>query len=99
VGAAKKTTVAALQAGPGLVRLEGHIAQVPQAFDGPAEVALAYVRLKVEVYESDSDGSGWRGLTDKARCVHFQLDDGSGAVWVDNLSLGTFNMSVKVPIF
>jgi hypothetical protein len=83
VGAAKKTTIAALQAGPGLVRLEGHIAQVPQALDGPAEAALAYVRLKVEVYERDSDSSGWRGLTDKTRCVPFQLDDGSGAVWVN----------------
>ena len=83
VGAAKKTTVAALRPGPGLVRLEGHIAQVPQALDGPAEAALAYVRLKVEVYESDSDNSGWRGLTDKARSVSFQLQDGSGAVWVN----------------
>ena len=85
VGAAKKTTVAALQAGPGLVRLEGHIAQVPQALDGPAEAALAYVRLKVEIYESNTDGDGasWKGLTDKTRCVPFRLEDGSGAVWVN----------------
>lgn len=83
VATAKRTSIAALQAGPGLVRLEGKIAQVPQAFDGPAEAALAYLRLKVEVYESDEDGSGWRGLTDKFRSVPFQLGDGSGAVWVN----------------
>jgi hypothetical protein len=44
---------------------------------------LVYLRLKVEKYESDSDSSGWRGLTDKARSVPFQLDDDSGAVWVN----------------
>jgi hypothetical protein len=44
---------------------------------------VIYLRLKVEVYERDSDSSGWRGLTDKARGVAFQLDDGTGTVWVD----------------
>jgi len=83
VGTARKTTVAALQAGPGLVRLEGHISEVPQALDGPAETALAYIRLKVETYESDSDSSGWRGVADKARSVPFQLNDGSGSVLVN----------------
>lgn len=83
VGAAKKMTVATLKPGPGLVRLQGRIAPSENALDGSAENALVYLRLKVEVYESDSDDSGWKGLTDKARGIPFQLDDGSGAVWVN----------------
>jgi hypothetical protein len=39
--------------------------------------------MKVEIYESDSDSSGWRGATDKAHGIPFQLDDGSGTVWVN----------------
>jgi hypothetical protein len=83
IGAARKMTVAALQPGAGLVRLQGRIAPSENAIDGSAENALVYLRLKVEQYESDSDSSGWRGLTDKARGIPFQLDDGSGAVWVN----------------
>jgi hypothetical protein len=63
--------------------LQGRIAALANAIDGSAENALVYLRLKVEAYESDSDSSGWKGLTDKARGVPFQLDDGSGAVWVN----------------
>jgi len=83
VGAAKKTTVATLQPGAGLVRLQGRIAPHENAIDGSAENALVYLRLKVEKYESDSDSSGWVGFTDKARGIPFQVDDGSGAVWVN----------------
>jgi hypothetical protein len=83
IGAAKKTTIATLQSGPDLVRLQGRIAPTENAIDGSAENALVYLRLKVEKYEVDSDSSGWRGLTDKARGVPFQLNDGSGAVWVN----------------
>ncbi len=83
VGAAKKATVAALQPAPGLARLQGRIAPSQNALDGSAENAVVYLRLKVEVYESDSDGSGWKGLTDKARGIPFQLEDGSGTVWVN----------------
>ena len=83
VGAAKKTTVAALQPGRGLVRLQGRISPSENALDGSAENALVYVRLKVEQYESDGDSSGWRGLTDKTRSLPFQLDDGTGSVWVN----------------
>lgn len=83
VGAAKKTTVASLRPGPGLVRLRGRIVPSVNALDGSAENALVYLRLKVEIYDIDSDSSGWKGLTVKARGSPFQLDDGSGAVWVD----------------
>ena len=82
VGTAKKSTVAALSTVSGLVRLHGRIAPAENAIDGAAENALVYLRLKVEVYEQGDD-PGWRGLTDKARGVPFQLDDGSGTVWVD----------------
>jgi hypothetical protein len=82
VGAAKKTTIASLHPGSGLVRLQGRIAPLENAIDGSAENALVYLRLKVEVYESDSDSSGWKGLTDKARGIPFQIDDGSGSTWV-----------------
>jgi hypothetical protein len=83
ISAAKKTTIAALQRGPSLVRLHGRIASAENALDSSAENALVYLRLKVEKYERDSDSSGWEGLTDKARGIPFQLDDGSGAVWVN----------------
>ena len=83
VGAAKKSTAAALRAGSSLVRLQGRIAPAANALDGPAETGLVYLRLKVERYESDSDSSGWRGFTDKARSIPFQLEDASGAAWVN----------------
>ena len=83
VGTAKKATVATLQPGTGLVRLQGRIAPSDNAIDGSAENALVYVRLKVEKYESGDISHGWNGLTDKARSIPFQLDDGSGAVWVN----------------
>jgi nitrogen fixation-related uncharacterized protein len=83
VGSAKKNTIAGLQPGPGLVRLQGRIAPLENALFGSPDRALVYLRLKVEQYQSDSDGSGWRGLMDKARSVPFQLDDGSGTIWVN----------------
>jgi E3 Ubiquitin ligase len=83
LGSAKKTTVVALDPGGGLARLQGRIASQANAIDGAADNALVYLRMKVEVYESDEDSSGWRGLTDKARGMPFQLEDGTGAVWVN----------------
>jgi hypothetical protein len=81
VGLAKKGTVASLVPGTGLVRVQGTIAATENALDGSADNALVYLRLKVEIYERDSDSSGWRGLTDKARGIPFQVNDGSGSVW------------------
>jgi hypothetical protein len=83
VGNAKRVTIAGLLPGPGLVRLQGRIAPLENAIDGSADNALVYVRLKVEVFERDSDSSGWRGLTDKARGIPFQLDDSSGLIWAN----------------
>ena len=83
VGSARIGTIASLKPGAGLVRLQGRIAAQANAIDGSAENALVYLRLKVEIYISDSDGPGWRGMTDKARGIPFQLEDGSGAVWVN----------------
>ena len=83
VSRARPVKAAGLQPGAGLVRLQGQIASRTDPIDGSAENALVYLRLKVEAYESDSDSSGWRGLTDKVRSIPFQLDDGSGAVWVN----------------
>jgi len=87
VGTAKKMTVATLQPGQGLARLQGTIAPLENAIDGSAENALIYLRLKVEQYRRDSDSSGWVGLTDKARGIPFQLNDGSGSVWVNPVGL------------
>ncbi len=83
LGSAKKMTVAALHPDGHLVRLQGRIAPMANAIDGAADNALVYLRLKVEVYEYDSDGSGWKGMADKARGMPFQLEDGSGAVWIN----------------
>jgi len=83
VKAAKPISIATLQPGAKLARLQGRIVAPTGALDGPAEAALVYLRLKVEIYDSDSEDSGWKGLTDKSRGVPFQLDDGSGAAWVN----------------
>ncbi len=82
VGAARKTSLAALRPGPGLVRLQGEIAPQPNAIDGAPENALVFLRMKVEIYITDSDESGWRGMTDKSRGIPFRLEDGSGEAWV-----------------
>jgi hypothetical protein len=83
VGSARKATTATLRPGMGLVRLQGRIAAQASALDGSAENALVYLRLKVEIYITDSDGSGWRGMTDKTRGMPFQLEDDYGTVWVN----------------
>jgi hypothetical protein len=83
VGSARKGSIAALKLGAGLVRLQGQIGAQANAIDGSAENAVVYLRMKVEIYISDHDGSGWRGMTDKSRGIPFQLVDGSGAVWVE----------------
>jgi hypothetical protein len=83
VSRARPARAGGLQQGVTLVRLQGQIAPRIDPIDGSANNALVYLRLKAEVYESDSDDSGWRGLTDKARGIPFQLDDGSGTVWVN----------------
>jgi len=80
---AKRAAVASLRPVTEPVRLEGRIDPAGNGFDGPAESAVVFLRLKVEVYESDDDSSGWRGLTDKIRAVPFRLLDESGSVWVD----------------
>jgi len=87
VSRARLSKAAGLQPSMGLVRLQGQIAPRTDPIDGSAGNALVYLRLKVEVYQSDSEDSGWRGLTDKARGIPFQLDDGSGTVWVDPTGL------------
>jgi hypothetical protein len=83
VSLAPKSTATALKASTGLVRLQGRIAAQANAMDGSAENALVYLRLKVEVYERDEDSSGWRGVTDKIRGIPFQLEDGTGTVWIN----------------
>jgi hypothetical protein len=83
VGNARKTNIAKLQTSAELVRLQGRIASLQNALDGAPENALVYLRLKVEQYENDEDGSGWRGLTDKVRSTPFQMDDGSGLIWTN----------------
>jgi len=93
INSAAPTKISTLKPANRLVRLEGVIKKVHEAIDGPPELPLAFVRLKVEVYQSDSDGSGWRGAGDKLRASPFLLEDETGTVWVDpqgldKLSLG-----------
>jgi hypothetical protein len=83
VGRARLTKAAEVQLGAGLVRLQGRIAPRADPIDGSPDNALVYLRLKIEVYDNDSEDSGWKGLTEKARGIPFQLDDGTGAVWVN----------------
>jgi hypothetical protein len=81
VKAVRTTTIAVLQPGAKLARLQGRIVPPASALDGPAGTELVYLRLTVEFY--DPDDSEWKGWTDKARGVPFQLEDGSGAVWLN----------------
>jgi hypothetical protein len=88
---AAPSEISTLKPGGGLVRLEGTIKEVPDKLDGSAESPLAFVRLRVEV--PDDEGSGWNPAGDSLRAVPFQLQDGTGSLWVDpqgldKLSLG-----------
>jgi hypothetical protein len=88
VSTAPKTTIAALGTGSGLVRMQGKIAPLANGIDGAPENALVYLRLKIEIYEvvsssPSSNSSGWKDLKIKVHSVPFQLDDGSGVVWVN----------------
>ncbi len=90
LNSAAVTKIAALKPSDRLVRLEGVIKQVPHALDGPPESPLAFVRLKVEIYERDTETRrdrdhefGWRAAGDKIRSVPFLLEDETGSVWVD----------------
>ncbi len=58
INQAAPTKIATLTPSNQLVRLEGVIKQVPQPMDGPPELPLAVVRMKVEVYEQDEDSAG-----------------------------------------
>jgi hypothetical protein len=83
VGGAKRISIAAVKPGVPLLRLEARIMPMENAIDGSPENALVFLRLKIEVYESDSDSSGWRGLTEKTRGIPFQLEDATGSIWVN----------------
>ncbi|MDW8227926.1 MAG: hypothetical protein RMJ60_09040 [Anaerolineales bacterium] len=95
INSAVPTKIATLKPSNALVRLEGVIKQVPQAIDGPPERPLAFVRLKVEVYERGED-SGWRAAGDKMRGVPFLLEDDSGSVWVDPQGLDKVSLGEGV---
>ncbi len=91
VNQASPSSISTLQVGRNLVRLEGIIQEIPNRIDGPDETALAFIRLKVEQY--DSDEGGWKGAGDKLRGVPFRLEDETGSIWIDpqgldKLSLG-----------
>lgn len=101
LSSAAVTKISALRPSNQPVRLEGVIKEVPQALDGPPEAPLAFVRLKVEVYERDTDmrrdrdqdhQTGWRGAGDKTRSVPFLLADESGSVWVDPQGLDKISL-------
>jgi hypothetical protein len=88
VSMAPKKPIAALEPGSGLVRLQGKIAPSANGMAGAPENALVYLRLKIEIYElvsssPSSNSSGWKNLKIKVHSVPFQLDDGSGTVWVN----------------
>jgi hypothetical protein len=83
VNQARPVEILDVTPGSGLVRLQGRIIAPPNALDGPEDAPLVYLRFKVEIYKSDDDSSGWVGFTEKAHGVPFQLEDGSGTVWVN----------------
>ena len=87
VSKARSTEILDVIPGTELVRLQGRLVAPPNALDGPEDAPLVYLRFKVEIYKSDDDSSGWAGLTEKAHGVPFQLEDGSGTVWVNPAGL------------
>ncbi|MEZ0396637.1 MAG: GIDE domain-containing protein [Anaerolineales bacterium] len=102
INSAVPTKISTLKSSDQPVRLEGVIKQVPQAIDGPPEAPLAFVRLKVEVFERNEYGqrsdefTGWRGAGDKLRGVPFLLEDESGSVWVDPQGLDKVSLGEGV---
>lgn len=94
INRAVSSKIATLKPGKQLVRLEGVIKDVPNAFDGLAETPLAVLRLKVEEYKDDE--SGWGGAGDKVRTAPFILEDGSGSIWVDPQGLDKHSLGEAV---
>lgn len=96
INSAAATKISTLKPSNQLVRLEGVIKQVPQPIEGPPEAPLAFVRLKVEVYERDDEESGWRAAGDKMRSTLFLLEDETGSIWVDPQGLDKVSLGEGV---
>jgi len=78
-------SVAALRPGPGLVRLKGVIAQVPEPV--PPLLDIAVVRVAVK---TGRPGQEDRQQMDRVQVRPFLLDDGTGTVWVDPAGLDRY---------
>ncbi|MCX7855370.1 MAG: E3 ubiquitin ligase family protein [Anaerolineae bacterium] len=77
-------SVADLRPGPGLVRLKGVIAQVPESV--PPLLEIAVVRVAIQAGRRRED----RQSMDRVQARPFLLDDGTGTVWVDPTGLDRF---------
>jgi hypothetical protein len=78
-------SVAALRPGPGLVRLKGVIAQVPEPVPPLLDIAVVRVAIK-----TGRPGEEDRQQMDRVQVRPFLLDDGTGTVWVDPTGLDRF---------
>jgi hypothetical protein len=78
-------SVAALRPGPGLVRLKGVIAQVPEPVPPLLDIAVVRVAIK-----TGRPGEEDRQQIDRVQVRPFLLDDGTGTVWVDPTGLDRF---------
>jgi hypothetical protein len=91
INSAAPSRISNLKPGNRLVRLEGIIKEVPNKIDGPADSPLAFIRLKVEDF--DSDEGGWKGAGDKMQAVPFRLEDETGTIWVDPQGLDKYSLA------
>jgi len=78
-------SVAALRPGPGLVRLKGVIAQVPEPVPPLLDIAVVRVAIK-----TGRPGEEDRQQMDRVQVRPFLLDDDTGTVWVDPTGLDRF---------
>jgi len=78
-------SVADLRPGPGLVRLKGVIAQVPEPVPPLLDIAVVRVAIK-----TGRPGEEDRQQMDRVQVRPFLLDDGTGTVWVDPTGLDRF---------
>lgn len=76
--------VAELRPGPGLVRLKGTIAQVPEPV--PPLPDIAVLRVATQIITTNRE----RQPMDRIQARPFLLDDGTGTVWVDPTGLDRF---------
>jgi hypothetical protein len=81
---AQTPVISQLKSDMGLVRLAGAITNVPSPLYPQDPQPQAFLRLRVEAWKESAsdDHMEWSPQTDKIKATPFQINDGTGSVWV-----------------